>query len=85
MIDIRVGSVFAFYFSLILQFNKEKKILAAKFCQTINVNLVVDGDDDLALVGGLVRSLDVFDLKGVGRTGSVVSHTGNKNEEFIFR
>jgi hypothetical protein len=48
-------------------------------------NLVVDGDDDLALVGGLVRPLDVLDLKGVGRTGSVVSHTGNKNEEFIFR
>jgi hypothetical protein len=53
--------------------------------KTINANLVVDGNDDLALVGGLVRSLDVFDLKGVGRTGSVVSHTGNKIEKFIFR
>ena len=38
-------------------------------------DLVVDGDDDLALVRRLVSPLHVLDLQGVGGTGSVVAHT----------
>ncbi len=41
-------------------------------------DLVVDGDDDLALVRRLVRPLHVLDLQGVGGTGSVVTHTEKK-------
>jgi len=38
-------------------------------------DLVVDGDDDLALVRRLVSPLNVLDLQGVRGTGSVVAHT----------
>ncbi len=41
-------------------------------------DLVVDGNDDLALVRRLVRPLHVLDLQGVGGTGSIVTHTEKK-------
>ena len=37
-------------------------------------DLIVDSDDDLALVGTLIWPLYVLNLQGVGRTGRVVPH-----------
>ena len=45
-------------------------------------HLVVDRDDDLALVYGLVGSLHVLDLERVSRAGSVVTHAGNQDAPF---
>ena len=38
-------------------------------------DLIVDSNDDLALVVTLIWPLYVLNLQGVGRTGSVIPHT----------
>ena len=46
-------------------------------------DLVVDADDDLALVDGLVRPLDVLDLEGERRAGRVITHAGQKRKIYF--
>ena len=43
-------------------------------------DLIINGHNDLALVGSLIWPLNVLDLQSVGRAGSIVPHTVMKKK-----